>query len=229
MEERSPVVIALDEPSAMYAGLGAFQAMVRELADDVPVPVALVLDHVHDPVLVAKAFVNDYSGVTIDPRGEPPELGEPLLTSIKDLCAEHSAFYEISIPVQGVTLDQALEAARRIAELARPDSLCISVGGEGKKGPDPEFFGFLRHAAKAAGTAVSLAGAGAWPDEDLKSAVTAGAWKISVGTRINLAFTRGLRSYMEANPDRVHPRSYLASARDALSAEVRQCIRVLKL
>ncbi|HUT55076.1 MAG TPA: class II fructose-bisphosphate aldolase [bacterium] len=229
LEERSPVVIALDEPAAMYAGLGAFEAMVRELAEDVPVPVATILDHVHDPVLVSKAFVNYYSGVTVDPREKSPESVGPWLASIQDLCAKHSAFFEVVISIRDISLEQALESARKISELARPDSLCISLGGEHKKGPEPAFFDFLRLVGAQTGTSVALSGAGAWPDADLQSAVAAGAWKLSVGTRINLAFTRGLRSFMDANPDRIHPRSYLASARDALSAEVRHCIQVMNL
>jgi fructose-bisphosphate aldolase class II len=228
LEERSPVIIALDEPGAMYAGLGPFLAMTRELAGELPVPVSVILDHARDRALISNALEVGYTGILVETRDVPLNRAGPLLAEIKDECDEQGAFYEVDMSVQSVNDAQRLERAVSLILELRPDSVCVSPGPEDKKSPGPDTLDFLKRLSEVWDSGISLAGAGAWPEKDLKKAVGLGVWKISVGTRINEAFTRGMRGYLDSNPDRVQPRSYLGPARDALRSEARRCISLFK-
>jgi fructose/tagatose bisphosphate aldolase len=224
VEERSPVIIALDEQAVMYAGLGAFLSMTRELAEDVPVSVSVLLDHVRDPVLVEKALAKGYTGILADLGDTDYEQAANMIVNARKLCAEQSAFFEVGIGVHGMNQKAALEAIKSIGDGLAPDSFSLSIGAEQKQAPLPELLELIKQISNLTDR-ISLAGAGSWPVDDQRYAVGLGIWKISVGTRINMAFTKGLKTYLEQNPDRVHPRSYLASARDSLGADVRECIR----
>jgi fructose-bisphosphate aldolase class II len=228
LEERSPVIIALDEPGAMYAGLGAFLAMTRELAGELPVPVSMILDHARDEGLICNALEAGYTGVLVETRDMPLDRAGPFLGTIKDLCDEQGAFYEVDIGVQSVNDAQCLEMAVSLVLDLKPDSVCVSAQPEDKKAPGPGTFDFLTRLSQVWDSGISLAGAGAWPETDLRKAVGLGVWKISVGTRINAAFTRGLRDYLDANPGRVQPRSFLGPARDALRSEAKRCISLFR-
>jgi fructose-bisphosphate aldolase class II len=51
--------------------------------------------------------------------------------------------------------------------------------------------------------------------------------KINVGTILNVAFTRAIRERLAGDDSMVDPRTYLTSARDAVSDEVARLLSVL--
>jgi fructose-bisphosphate aldolase, class II len=67
-----------------------------------------------------------------------------------------------------------------------------------------------------------LHGSSGLPDAELRRAVASGMVKFNVGTALNIAFTAAVRDRLERDPSLVDPRRYLADARDAMAATVRQ-------
>ena len=55
---------------------------------------------------------------------------------------------------------------------------------------------------------------------ELRRAVAAGIAKINVGTALNVALTQSIRTTLDAQPDLVDPRRFLAPARDAMTARM---------
>lgn len=223
LETRSPAIIALDEATAIYAGVAPLLAMVRELAQELPAPVAVQLDHVHDLDLVAKGLARGISGVLYDPRDDAGEEGRKRMELAREACARAGAWFELEVrggDRPGRTPDEAAELYRAL----RPDCACLSLLADEREKPGEEFFGYVER-LRSEGALLSVAGAGAWPEADIQRAIAGGVWKISVGTRLNQAFTEGLRGYLQGYPDRIHPRAYLGAARDAERREAAACIR----
>lgn len=223
VEERAPVIIAVDEPGAMSVGLGPLLAIAQELAREVPVPVSVLLDRVHDVDLIYQALALGYSGVLWDLREVPRDQSIENLLKIKKKCDDAGAFLEVDICE--ASNDGQLEEIAGIASKVNLDSICISVGINERETPGEGLYNRIEKVIEDTGLLVSLAGAGRWPQAGIRRAVESGAWKMSVATRINIAFTEGLKSYLRSNPDRINPRSYLGFARDQLREEVRGCIR----
>lgn len=226
VENRSPVIIALSEPAAMYAGISAFLAMTQELSREVPAPVAVLLDHARDPDLISQALSLGAPGVVVDLNAE----GENWIRQLRGIQASaraHGAFFEAVIRCPGRSDEESLALAGRLIGEAAPDSICLSLSGENRDQAEDEAVKLIEEIKKFMEIPISLSGAGWWPEDSIKRAIGLGVWKFSVGTRLNVAFTEGLKSYLAANPGRVHPRSYLGQARESLGREVREWIRML--
>lgn len=76
--KRSPVIIQASEGAMSYAGNGDFRKgakvladMVRRYSDNIPVPVALHLDHGHDLDHVLAAIRAGFTSVMIDASAKP--------------------------------------------------------------------------------------------------------------------------------------------------------------
>jgi len=135
---RAPVMVQTSEGAVKHAGLGNIASIVRRLAEEAPVPVALHMDH-GKSVEVARAAVEaGYTSVMIDtsrlpleeniaatreiveyarPRGVQVEAEIGQLAGIEDL-GEVSAEATFTVPE---------EAVRFVAETG-VDSLTITIG-----------------------------------------------------------------------------------------------------
>jgi fructose-bisphosphate aldolase class II len=69
-----------------------------------------------------------------------------------------------------------------------------------------------------------LHGSSGVPDDQLRAAVAAGIRKVNVGTALNVAMTRSVRSILGSDATMVDPRKYLAPAREAIATTVRDLI-----
>jgi fructose/tagatose bisphosphate aldolase len=226
VEEQAPAIISLDEPGAIYAGLEAFYAMTHELAGQVPVPVSVLLDHVHDHDLISNALSIGYTGVLADLRSEEPDRSFAVLEQIKATCYKQGTFFEVSLPARNEQPAITADFTQMAIEKINPDSLCLSIAKNERTQPAPDLFPLLETIFSSLDTPLSIAGIGRWSRDEISKIIKLKPWKASVGTRLNIAFTRGLKSYLDSQPDRINPRSYLASARDAYTNEIKQCIRM---
>ncbi len=223
VELRCPVIVALSEPAAIYSGLAPFIAMTRELAEQVPVPVSVLLDHVCGMNFISHAVEKGYTGFLADSREEDGERKLERLSGIKELCNKSGTFFEVEIGGRGPGKMNADFAGRVLAEL-RPDSACITIPEADRESPSKNLYEVTESIISSTSVPISMAGAGSWTKEDLERFVGLGVWKISIGTRTNQAFKRGLKYYLDTFPDRVQPRSYMGHAREEFRKEVRECL-----
>lgn len=225
VELRLPVIVALSEPGSIYTGLSPFLAMCRELAGQVPVPVSLQLGHVHGLDFISHALEKGCTGVLVDGGKEDEKQRLHRLGAIKELCNQNGALFEVEIGA--ASGDMKTDFAGRVLAELQPDSACITVPDTEREKPSPDLFNVTESIITSTRVPISIAGAGSWRKEDIKSFIDLGVWKISIGTRTNQAFTRGLKQYLQTHPDRVQPRSYLGHARETFRQEVRECMASL--
>ncbi|MET0492980.1 MAG: class II fructose-bisphosphate aldolase, partial [Actinoplanes sp.] len=72
-----------------------------------------------------------------------------------------------------------------------------------------------------------LHGSSGVPDEELARAVTAGMRKINIGTALNIAYTHGVRQFLDGDPKTVDPRKYLADARTEMAQVVEHMLHTI--
>jgi fructose-bisphosphate aldolase, class II len=72
-----------------------------------------------------------------------------------------------------------------------------------------------------------LHGSSGVPVDQLRDAVRAGIRKVNVGTALNVAFTGAVRTAL-VDADLTDPRTYLAPAREAVAASVRELLEALR-
>ncbi len=131
--KRSPVIIQASEGAMSYAGNGDFKKgakvladMVRRYADNIPVPVALHLDHGHDLDHVLAAIRAGFTSVMIDASAKPFKENVEITSEVVRIA--HAA--EISVEAELgklVGVEDNVSVAERDATLVDPDEAKIFV------------------------------------------------------------------------------------------------------
>ncbi len=225
VEERAPVIIAIDQPSALHAGLQAFRAMAAELMSEVPVPASIILERAQDLELIKAALECGFA-LSASPRAQMTKEFASRARELKDMAAEKGVFCEWCVDFDELGTDEFMDQKLPALEELDIKNISIAIPPEHRPAPPHGFFPSVISLASQRGFNVSLQGAGGWSTDNLREAVESGVWKISIGSRTNASFTRGLKEYLDANPDKISPGPYLRKAREAFRAEVRSCIRL---
>jgi fructose-bisphosphate aldolase class II len=131
--KRSPVIIQASEGAMSYAGNGDFRKgakvladMVRRYSDNIPVPVALHLDHGHDLDHVLAAIRAGFTSVMIDASAKPFKENVEITSEVVRIA--HAA--EISVEAELgklVGVEDNVSVAERDATLVDPDEAKIFV------------------------------------------------------------------------------------------------------
>ncbi|MGC9139674.1 MAG: fructose-1,6-bisphosphate aldolase, class II [Mesoaciditoga sp.] len=133
VEKRSPVIIQASEGAMAYAGNGDFRKgayvltdIVRRYADDVPVPVALHLDHGHDMDHVMAAIKAGFTSVMIDASARPFEENLAITSEVVKIA--HAAGISVEAELgRLVGVEDNVSVAERDATLVDPNEAKIFV------------------------------------------------------------------------------------------------------
>jgi fructose-bisphosphate aldolase class II len=128
----------------------------------------------------------------------------------------------------GVRTDPG-EAAHYVGETG-VDGLAVAVGSSHAMTArtaqlDHQLITALREAVPVP---LVLHGSSGVADDELGRAVADGIVKINIGTILNVAFTRAVRSQLAVDETAVDPRGYLAPARAAIAAVVARLVTALE-
>ena len=228
----APVILQISENAVAYHG-GALEPIALAtlaLARRASTPVVVHLDHAQREDLVGEAVRLGVNSVMYDGSRLPYEQ------NVRSTAAVVSACHEAGVPVEaelgevggkdGVHAPGARTDPAQAAEFVAAtgvDSLAVAVGTSHAMltqgaAVDLELVRTLR---KAVPVPLVLHGSSGVPDDDLPEVVRAGITKVNIGTRLNVALTRRLRTVLAEKPELVDPRKYLGPARDAVAAEAR--------
>ncbi len=126
VEKASPVIIETSEGAMSYAGDGDFRRgakiladMVKTLANEADVPIALHLDHGHDIDHVVAAIQAGYSSVMIDASAKPYEKNLSLTSEVVKIA--HSAGISVEAELgKLVGIEDNVSVSERDATLVDP-------------------------------------------------------------------------------------------------------------
>ncbi len=239
VEERSPVILQASQGAIRYAGLEHIVSLVKTAAQGTDLPVVLHLDHGTDFSQVMRCIRHGFSSVMYD--GSAHTLEDNIATT----CRVMEVARAVGVSVEGelgkiggteddVSVDErdALytdpDEARRFVEETGIDALAIAIGtAHGPYKGEPKLdFDRLKRIRELTGVSIVMHGASGVPAASIKKGIELGVRKINIDTELRQAFTRGLKSFLENNPDNIDPRKILSPAKEAMKAVVKEKMRL---
>jgi fructose-bisphosphate aldolase, class II len=239
---RAPVVLQLSQNAVAYHGGQArpVTAAALVLAEAAAVEVALHLDHVGDMDLLRQAAAAGFSSAMFD-AGTLPYEDNVAATRAAVAWAHRAGLWleaelghvggkpgaPASAHAAGVRTDPG-EASEYVARTG-VDALAVAVGSSHAMTSRSAALdhGLIARLRAAVPVPLVLHGGSGLPDAELRRAVRSGIVKFNVGTALSVAFTGAVRACLERDAAMVDPRRYLAAARDAMAATVRQLTAAL--
>ncbi|WP_028281544.1 class II fructose-bisphosphate aldolase [Arthrobacter sp. H5] len=224
-----PVILQVSENCIAYhGGLEPIGLATLAVARAASVPVAVHLDHAEDPELAMRAVDLGFGSVMYD--GAHLDFADNVATTARVAAYAHQRGIYVEAELgkvggkdgahaPGVRTDPR-EAADFVAA-TRVDALAVAVGSshamtQRSAELDLELIARLRDALSVP---LVLHGSSGVADGTIAAAIHAGMTKINVSTHLNGFFTRAVRAFLNANPDVVDPRKYVAEGRAALVPE----------
>jgi fructose-bisphosphate aldolase, class II len=230
-----PVVLQVSENAIGYHDGG--EPLLRAcaaLVDSHAATASLHLDHVTDTALLDLAVAElGVSSVMYDASALPDEDNVARTQQVTRMLHVRGLWVEAELGAiggkggahtPGVRTDPG-EAADYVAATG-VDALAVAVGSTHAMTVQTASLDTALVAEIAAAVPVPLVlhGSSGVPVEQLREATAAGMRKINIGTALNVAFTDGVRTYLDANPEAHDPRRYLATAREAVADLVAQLL-----
>lgn len=228
-EERSPVILQVSEGAIKYAGMDYLAAMVNVAAKQTTVPICLHLDHGTTYETIMQCMTHGWTSVMYDGSHHPLDVNIAETAHIVKVAHASGISVEaelgrlsgvednISVSEKDSIYTNPQEAEKFVKETG-VDSLAIAIGtAHGKYKGQPKLdYERLDTIKKMLDMPIVLHGASGLTEEQLKKCVSLGVNKINIDTDFRQAFTDGIHSVFDANPDVFDPRKILGPARDAV-------------
>lgn len=234
--ERAPVIVQISPRSIAYAGLRPLAALAAALAEKVPVPVVLHLDHGPGLEECQAALDEGFTSVMYDGADLPYAENVSHTRAVVAAAHARGAAAEAELGQVGhashVQLPADLtdpEEAGRFARETGVDALAVAIGtihGMTETGAvlDVERIADL---ARHVDAALVMHGSSGVDDALLVRAVQAGIRKVNLSTALQRVFMDILRQSASAPGHETDARAVLGDARDAVMEAARHRIRLV--
>ena len=238
-EQNSPVIMQTTPGTVKYAGFDYYFANVKAAAERTKIPVVMHLDHGNSFAMAMQAFRAGYTSIMIDGSKLPFEENIDLTKSVVNVC--HAS----NVPVEGELgkvggKEDDLEndddnpytdpqEAKEFVERTGVDSLAIGIGtAHGVYKGIPKVNMEVLSAVRAVvDVPLVMHGTSGVPDEQVRDAVRRGICKVNYATDLRIAFTNGVKAYMNNNPNAFDPKKYSAPGMKEVTAYVAQKMQVV--
>lgn len=239
-EEEAPVIVQISHGAAEYAGIEEMAAIVKVLAAESDIPVALHLDHGMNYTINMLCIRAGFTSLMFD--GSKLSIDENITITREIVKAAHA----VGVPVEAeigkvpkspdeVKLEDLPkymtkpEEAQEFWEKTRVDSLAIAVGSVHKMKVQKAQLDIerIRKIREIIPVPLVLHGASGVTDQAVKEAIKAGICKVNVHTHLAKAFTKEIRSILIEKDNIADIRQYGDQGRRALAKEVKSKIRLL--
>ena len=239
-ETRSPVIMQTTPGTVKFAGFDFYFANIRAAAERSSVPVVCHLDHGNSFVNAVLAFKTGYSSIMIDGSKLPFEGNIALTRSVVEVCHAGNIPVEAELGRVGGKEDDLdntgtnnpytdPDEAAEFVDRTHCDSLAIAVGtAHGVyKGTPQVNFAVLSKIHDVVSVPLVLHGTSGVPDEQVKESIRRGICKVNYATDLRIAFTRGIKKYMDDNPDAFDPKKYGALGIEEVKKYVIQKMQII--
>ena len=239
---RAPLIIQTTPSTVNYASVGLFAAMVRELAENAKIPVALHLDHGSSYELCEAALDAGYSSVMIDGSKESLEDNIAFTKRVVSIASEKGIPVEAELGTVGGKEDSTFSSgtaytdpddALRFVRETGCSSLAVGIGtahGIYKGTPvlDTGRLSLIKDKLVAAGRDLPLVlhGASGLSEEAIRECIARGIAKVNFATELRQAYTEGVKEYLLSDTDCFDPKKYGRAAMKKVQEAVIRRIEV---
>lgn len=248
--QKAPVIIQTSVGALEYAGMEELVGLIKTMARESKVPIALHQDHCHDFGLIKKLINLGYSSVMIDASHLPYKENLKLTKAVVSYAHKQGVWVQAELgrllgneDWQNVKSGEDLmtdpdEAAEFVAKTGI-DTLAVAVGTFHGIPVDPRIkkvlstlkehvdMKRLKAIRQKVKIPLVLHGASGVGDSQLRQAVREGVAVFNIDTDLRVAFNKALRENLKKHPEIYDPRKILAPATENLAKAAAQKIRVL--
>lgn len=213
-ELQAPLIILLGQIQMTRHGRADVMVpMIRTLAEETNVPVALILDHGRDWDKITYAYRNGFSSIMIDASAYDMDENIRRTKKIVELCHPQGIAVEAELGHVGQAVDgdqkdvscyTKPEDVTKFLKATNADCLAIACGtahGQYPEGIVPEIrFDIIRAVKEVTDVPIALHGGSGSGDENIRKAVEAGINKVNVCTEIFNYVRDEMKRKLEKNP-----------------------------
>lgn len=240
LELHAPVIIQAAESEIDYMGGYVFVAMVKTMAEELPIPVSIHLDHGHSFDEVVRCIRYGFTSVMYDGSALPLEENITITREIVKVAHACGVSVEGEIGVIDQAEDGSKTSKNGIIGLADPeqceqfvketgvDSLAAAIGNaHGLYARKPKLrFDLLMEIRRRTGIPLVLHGGTGIPEEDIRKAITLGVSKINFSTVMRKAYIETLRKTLIDHPGDLDVMKMLSPAKSKMVKIAKHHIRV---
>jgi len=224
-ELNSPVIMQTTPSTLKYADVDYFYANVAVAARKANVPVVMHLDHGSSFELAMQAYRAGYTSIMIDGSHNVFEENIAITKAVVDACHPGNVPVEAELGKVGGKEDDLdggnggytvpSEAAEFVAATGI-DSLAVAIGtAHGVyKGIPKLDVDRLSQIREVVSIPLVLHGTSGVPDDAVRECIRRGICKVNYATDLRIAFTNGVKAFLEEKPDTFDPKKYNAVGRE---------------
>jgi ketose-bisphosphate aldolase len=249
--QRAPVIIDTSVGALEYAGVEELAGIIKSLARNASVPVALHQDHCKDFKLIKKVIDLGYSSVMIDLSHLPYKDNVKQTREVVRYAHKRGAWVQAEIgrllgseDWQSVSSGEDLMTdpteAHNFVEATGVDTLAVAVGSMHGIPVNPKVQKILKtlkehidlsrlgEIHKKVKVPLVLHGASGVPDKQIRAAIRIGVAIFNIDTDLRVAFSTKLRENIRKHPQIYGVRKLLAPATDALQKMAEKKLKLMK-
>ena len=237
-EKKSPVIMQTTPSTLKYAGPEYYYGMVKAAAEMASVPVAIHLDHGSSFELALKAYRVGYTSIMIDGSHSPFEENIALTKSVVDACHAGNIPVEAELGKVGGKEDDLdggnggltdPAEAKEFVEKTGIDFFAPAIGtAHGVYKGEPKLdLERLETINGLVDCPLVLHGTSGVPDDTVKECIKRGICKVNYATDLRIAFTKGVKAYMDKDKDAFDPKKYSKAGMDLVTEYVAQKMDVV--
>lgn len=236
-ELQSPLIIQCYEPNLEYRGFDYAGQLIRTLAADTTIPMAIALDHGKTPQSILRAVRAGFTHVMIDYAHKPVEENARLTKEIVELVRPLGLSVEAEIGHIIISSDASEQRAPKVSldevkaftSRVDIDLLAVAVGTthgifKEQHGIDFDLISKIRAAAKPP---LVLHGTSGVSMDDITKSVKAGMTKINFGEGLRMNFIQYYNDFTRTLKHEHHDWRIARAAKDRLKEDIKEIIRAV--
>lgn len=236
---RAPVIVQTSVKTVKRWGFRTMVTWIRELCEDVAVPVAIHLDHCKDVGFVGQCIDAGWTSVMIDASSLPFEENLAASSKVLEMARPKGISVEAELgEIGGVEDDISIrdddahlvdvDKALRFLKEVPVDCFAPAIGtAHGVYEGKPNIaFDRLRAIAGSSTVPLALHGGTGLSEEVFKKCIRYGCAKVNISTQLKYAFINGFVQYHEQHPEEYNPLKELASQYENVKEAVISNIRL---
>ena len=236
---KSPVILGVSEGAVKYmGGYNVVADMVKALVKylNITIPVTLHLDHGSDFENCKKALDAGFTSVMIDASKHPLEENIRITKEVVEYAKTKEASVEAEIGhiggeedgVNGGILYADTNECIELVNQTKINALAPALGsvhGLYKGEPNLEF-NLMKEIGIKTNMPLVLHGGTGIPDYQIKKAIECGTTKINVNTELQIAWTKGVREFLNNDDKTYDPRKVIKSGEASMKQAIKDKVEL---
>lgn len=235
----SPVIVQTSVKTVQFWGHATIISWMKELTENLKIPVALHLDHCKDVNFVKECIDYGWTSVMIDASSRPFEENLELSRTVVEMAkpenvsveAELGAIGSVEDDISGTDQDARLADPKKAELFCRElplDCFAPAIGtAHGLYMGEPRIaFDLLRQIAESISVPLALHGGTGLSVDVFKRCISLGCAKVNISTQLKHTLIDAFISYHNANPTEYNPLKELGAQYDKLKEDVSEKIKL---